>query len=54
MASEYRRKIGCATWHFCSNCSQWPTSNYICLKEEPRTHQTCNECIVRQHEDKCD
>jgi hypothetical protein len=25
---EYRRRKTSDTWHWCTNCSQWPTSNY--------------------------
>ncbi|GAH62655.1 unnamed protein product, partial [marine sediment metagenome] len=28
MASPYRKKKGSDTWHFCSNCSRYPTSDY--------------------------
>lgn len=24
----YRKKKGSDTWHWCRNCSNWPTSNF--------------------------
>src|SRR5688572_5122527 len=35
MEKEYRRQITADTWHSCSNCSKWPTENYLTLREEP-------------------
>jgi hypothetical protein len=53
MEKEYRRQITAATWHSCSNCSQWPTENYLTLTEEPRTHQMCNECLCKENQNNC-
>jgi hypothetical protein len=54
MTAEYRRKIGQQTWHFCSNCSHWPRADYVTLKEPPRTHQMCNECICKRDRGECE
>jgi hypothetical protein len=32
-ASEYRRRLGADTWHFCSNCAHWPTDDFVSLKD---------------------
>ncbi len=28
----YRRKKDSDTWHWCRNCSKWPTSDYVDYK----------------------
>lgn len=53
MAAEYRRKSGADTWHFCANCSHWPTDDFISSKDLPRSHQICNECICKNLEGDC-
>jgi len=32
---EYRRRKGRDTWHWCRNCSNWPTSNYVSRQSKP-------------------
>lgn len=53
MASEYRRRKGNDTWHFCSNCSNWPTSNYDSSKNKPTTGELCNECKAKRNAGNC-
>ena len=48
MASTYRRKKGKDTWHFCSNCSNWPTSDYDSKTEKPTRGGFCNECLRKK------
>jgi len=43
-AATYRRKHGADTWHFCSNCSAWPTNDFDVQSEKPTTGEFCNEC----------
>ncbi len=47
MASTYRKRKGIQydTWHFCSNCSKWPTSDYDERSEKP----TNGEFVRRVH-----
>jgi hypothetical protein len=40
----YRRRKGHDTWHFCSNRSEWPTTNYDEQQGKPTTGELCNEC----------
>jgi hypothetical protein len=49
--AEYRMKPSGETWHFCVNCTQWPTEDFIAVREFPTgSGQICNECIVKdQH-----
>jgi hypothetical protein len=37
MASVYRRTQDGDTWHFCENCSHWPTEDYLEQRQAPRT-----------------
>lgn len=53
MASEYRRRKGNDTWHFCSNCSNWPTSNYDSQGQKPASGELCNECRSKKANDNC-
>jgi hypothetical protein len=46
MAGRYRRKKGSDTWHYCANCSDWPTSNYDEQDGKPRG-EICNECLAK-------
>ncbi len=51
--SAYRRKKGQDTWHSCSNCSNWPTSDYELRSETPNTSEMCNECRAKMAVNKC-
>jgi hypothetical protein len=39
----YRRRRGSDTWHFCRNCSNWPTSDYVEQTTKPTTGELDNE-----------
>jgi hypothetical protein len=50
----YRRDPASQTWHFCSNCSQWPTgSDYVFSADLPGDYAICNECIVKNQTGEC-
>lgn len=53
MASTYRRRGDNDTWHFCSNCSNWPTSGYDERTSEPTTGELCNECRAKRTAGTC-
>ena len=54
MASTWRKKKGGSdTWHFCSNCSNWPTSNYDEKTTKPTTGELCNECKAKKANGTC-
>lgn len=53
IAKKYRRKRGADTWHFCSNCSTWPTSNYKEAHVKPTSGVFCNECRARESDNTC-
>jgi hypothetical protein len=53
MASTYRRKRGSDTWHFCSNCSEWPTSDYLEHPSKPSDGELCNQCRGKKANGDC-
>lgn len=44
-----RKKRGTDTVHFCSNCSNWPTSDYT----ETSNGDQCNECKAKKAAGNC-
>jgi hypothetical protein len=49
---KFRRRKGEDTWHFCTNCSNWPTSDY----EESDTAddgELDNECRAKERNGDC-
>lgn len=49
----FRKRKGGDTWHFCKNCSQWPTDNYKEQSTKPTTGEFCNECRAKQKAGNC-
>jgi hypothetical protein len=52
---EYRRHLKSQTWHFCRECSQWPSQFNIILSEKLQPDsEVSSECIAlhRQREQK--
>jgi hypothetical protein len=33
--AQYRKRKDTDTWHFCSNCSNYPTSDYTTSPDKP-------------------
>ena len=52
-SAEYRIKISGDTWHFCSNCSQWPTAEFVSSKTVRDDDPMCNECLVKKEHGEC-
>jgi hypothetical protein len=53
---EYRRAAKSQTWHFCRNCSHWPSDsfNIIVSKKLPPDFELCIECVaLRDQEQRC-
>jgi len=48
----YRRRRNSETWHFCTNCSYWPTRNYLYTKK-PSRGQLCKQCKTKAREGRC-
>jgi hypothetical protein len=53
MANIWRKRKEHDTWHFCTNCSQWPTSNYDESNHKPTYGELCNECKAKQAAANC-
>lgn len=51
--TEYRRKKGSDTWHWCTNCSNWPTSDYDVRYDKPTDGEQDNECKSKEREGTC-
>lgn len=50
---KYRRKKGSDTWHFCTNCSGWPTGDYDEQSTKPTTGEQCNQCMSKETAGTC-
>ena len=51
--TEYRKRKGHDTWHFCKNCSNYPTSDYTYQYTKPTTGEFCNECQSKKAAGNC-
>ena len=48
-----RRRGGSDTWHYCTNCQNWPTSNYDQQTTKPTSGEFCNECQAKRDNRNC-
>lgn len=48
-----RRKRGNDAWHFCTNCSNWPTTDYESTTTKPTSDEFCNECLAKERAGTC-
>jgi hypothetical protein len=53
--ATYRRLENGERWHFCTNCSSWPTEQYVELDypEYLLEGSLCLECITKRHFGEC-
>lgn len=52
----YRKRKGSDTWHWCKNCSTYPTENYEEITKEgkrPSYGELCNECRAKEKANDC-
>ena len=51
----YRRRKGNDTWHWCRNCSNWPTTNYeeVTTPGRPPSGELDNECLGKEKSGDC-
>ena len=52
--SFYRKKHNTDLWHFCSNCTNWPVTDFD--KHDlgaPPLGETCPECVENQRQGNC-
>jgi len=50
---RWRRKRGSDVWHFCTNCSSWPTSDYEETTTQPTSGELDNECRSKDANGTC-
>lgn len=52
---KYRRRNGQHAWHWCMNCSNWPTSDYSESEGggRPIAGELCNECSAKEKAGMC-
>ena len=53
-AIEFRRTAGEMVWHWCRNCSRWPTHEVELLDVMPKPSETCSECQERTEARTCE
>jgi hypothetical protein len=53
--TTYRKRKGTDTWHWCKNCSNWPTSNYeeTTTSGRPAAGELDNECLAKEKAGNC-
>ena len=51
----YRKRFGSDTWHWCRNCSNWPTSGYITWTGigRPTVGELDIECLAKEKNGNC-
>lgn len=50
---EYRKKKDSDVWHWCTNCSKWPTDNYVSRDTKPTTGELDEECKSKEKKGTC-
>jgi hypothetical protein len=55
VGTVYRKKKGTDTWHWCTNCDDWPTSNYdeIVSDKRPTSGELDNQCLSKERRGDC-
>ena len=55
MASFFRRRRDSDTWHFCTNCTNWPPtwSDHVDKYDKPTTGEFCDQCRAKRKEGNC-
>ena len=55
MASVWRKRKGQIydSWHFCRNCSNWPTSDYVERSTPPSSGEQCDQCRSKKANNNC-
>jgi hypothetical protein len=51
--AQYRRRRGKDTWHWCSNCQNYPASDYESSDTKPKSGELCNECQAKDKAGTC-
>jgi hypothetical protein len=48
-----KKKGGSDVWHFCTNCSSWPTTDYETSYTKPTSGELDNECRSKEKAGTC-
>lgn len=53
--TKYRKKKGSDTWHWCTNCSNWPKYDYDEREfdKRPTSGELCDQCLAKEKDNKC-
>ena len=51
--AQYRKLKESDTWHFCSNCSNYPKRGYTTSSGKPTSGELCNQCQAKQSKNDC-
>lgn len=51
--TEYRKKNGSDIWHWCKNCSNWPTSDFVKRNSKPTTGELDDQCKAKAKDGRC-
>jgi hypothetical protein len=53
----YRKKRNSDTWHWCKNCEDYPTTDYVeewhSGTERPKSGELDNECLAKERRGDC-
>ena len=49
----YRRDTDADVFHWCRNCSNWPTGVYFEQYSKPADEELCDECKTKEKEGDC-
>ena len=50
---EYRKRKDKDAWHWCTNCSNWPTANFVKRDSKPTSDELCNQCKSKEASETC-
>jgi hypothetical protein len=53
MKYRKRKTVAYDTWHFCTNCSNWPTSDYTERTDAPTSGELCDQCKSKRDKKDC-
>ncbi len=51
--ATYVQGYGSDTWHWCRNCSNYPSSIAKRRETPPTTGEKCNQCMSKQRDGSC-
>ena len=49
----YRRKRNSDTWHWCRNCTDWPTTDFVEHVGKPTSGEFDNQCLAKERAGNC-